>query len=252
MLQLLWSICALAAELGLERLHRHAVALVRAVAAALAHRVVDEHALGGIGEGAALAAAALLGGAGLVVDQHGEAGDLAQLALHGIELVAMTDGDAMREAGIHRILVGLVGDDDHLLGALGLDLARDLGNRERAVMRLAAGHGDGVVVEDLVGDVDAGRRRLADRHQAGVVIGAVAEILEDVLLGSELSLADPRHALAAHVGDQRGAPLGHPDRHAVAADAGHGAAAFRARASKCCAGSPSRRTACAPPWAAAR
>jgi len=74
----------LAAELGLERLDRHAVALVRAIAAALAHRVVDEHALGGIGEGAALAAAALLGRAGLIVDQHGEAGDFAQFALHGI------------------------------------------------------------------------------------------------------------------------------------------------------------------------
>jgi hypothetical protein len=60
--------------------------------------------------------------------------------------------------GVHRILVGLVGDDDDLLRALGLDLARDLGNAERAVMRLAAGHGDGVVVEDLVGDVDARRR----------------------------------------------------------------------------------------------
>src|SRR5204863_6140123 len=89
----------LAAELGLERLDRHAVALVRAVAAALAHRVVDEHALGRIGEGAALAAAALLGGTGLVVDQHGEAGDFPQFALHGVELVAMADGNAVREAG---------------------------------------------------------------------------------------------------------------------------------------------------------
>src|SRR5215467_15078646 len=79
----------LTAELGLERLDRHAVARVRAVAAALANGVVDEHALGGIGEGAALAPAALLGGTGLVVDQHGEPGNVAQLALDGIELVAM-------------------------------------------------------------------------------------------------------------------------------------------------------------------
>ena len=35
------------------------------------------------------------------------------------------------------------------------------GTREIAVVRLAAGHGDGVVVEDLVGDVDAGRRSTA-------------------------------------------------------------------------------------------
>src|SRR4029077_20255636 len=55
----------LAPEFCFERLDRHAVALVRAVAAAFADRVVDHHALGRIGEGAALAAAGPLGGAGL-------------------------------------------------------------------------------------------------------------------------------------------------------------------------------------------
>ena len=71
----------------------------------------------------------------------------------------------MGEAGIGRIFVGLVGDHDNAPGALGLDLAGDLGDGERAVVRLAAGHGDGVVEQDLVGDVDAGCGRLADRHQ---------------------------------------------------------------------------------------
>src|SRR6185437_2234754 len=42
-----------------------------------------------LGEAAALPAAALLGGAGLVVDDRGDAADLAQLALYQIELVAM-------------------------------------------------------------------------------------------------------------------------------------------------------------------
>ena len=45
---------------------------------------------GRVGKAAALAAAALLGGAGLVVDDRGDAGDLAQLALHRVELVAVT------------------------------------------------------------------------------------------------------------------------------------------------------------------
>ena len=39
----------------------------------------------------------------------------------------------------------------------------------RPVDRLAAGHGDGIVVEDLVGDVGPGRDRLADRHRAGMI-----------------------------------------------------------------------------------
>ena len=67
-----------------------------------------------------------------------------------------------------------------LLRALGGDLARDLRHGEMAVDRLAAGHRHRVVVEDLVGDVDARRGRGADRQQAAMLIGAVAEILEDV------------------------------------------------------------------------
>ena len=82
---------ALAAELGLHRRDRHAVRLDAAVAAAFAHELVDDDALGRIGILAALAAAALLGRAGLVVEQHRAARRFAQLALHGVELVAMVD-----------------------------------------------------------------------------------------------------------------------------------------------------------------
>ncbi len=86
---------ALAAEFGLERLHRDAVRLHAAIAAALADQLVDDHALVGIGIAAALAAAAFLGGAGLVVEeQRRRPGSSAQFALHGVELVAMMDGRA--------------------------------------------------------------------------------------------------------------------------------------------------------------
>src|SRR5204862_5110006 len=53
----------LPAELGLQRLDREAVGFDAAVAAALAHHLVDYHALRRIGEFVALAAAALLRGA---------------------------------------------------------------------------------------------------------------------------------------------------------------------------------------------
>ncbi len=56
-------------------------------------------------------------------------------------------------------------------------------------------------------------------------VGAVAEILEDVLLGRERRLTDPADALGAHMADGRGAPRRHIERHAVTADPGHGAAA---------------------------
>jgi hypothetical protein len=61
---------ALAAELGLERLDREAVGFGAAVAAAFAHALVDDGALGGIGIFVPLAPAALLRGAGLVVDER--------------------------------------------------------------------------------------------------------------------------------------------------------------------------------------
>ena len=79
-----------------------------------------------------------------------------------------------------RIFLRLVGDDDDALGAFGRDLARDLRHGEAAVVALAAGHRDGVVEQDLVGDVDARGDRGADRQVAGMVVGAVAEILEHV------------------------------------------------------------------------
>ena len=61
---------ALASEFGLQRFHRQAVGLLAAVAAAFAHQFVDDDAPGRIREFVALAAAALLRGAGLHVDER--------------------------------------------------------------------------------------------------------------------------------------------------------------------------------------
>ena len=51
---------------------------------------------------------------------------------------------------------------------------------QAAVERLAAGHRHRIVEQHLVGHVDAGRDRGADRQDAGMGIGAVADIGEDV------------------------------------------------------------------------
>src|ERR1700745_939100 len=80
---------ALAAEFGVERLHRNAVRGLRAVAAAFAAEVGDEDALGRVGIEPALATATLFGGAGLVVDQGREPLDLAQLALQRVHVAAV-------------------------------------------------------------------------------------------------------------------------------------------------------------------
>ena len=101
------------------------------------------------------------------------------------------------------IFFGIVGDDGEALGAFGRHLMRDLRHGQTAFGGLAAGHRDRVVVEDLVGDVDAGRRCSTHRQQAGMRVGAVAEILEHVLFVGERRLPDPGDALAAHMRDGR-------------------------------------------------
>ncbi len=116
----------LAAELRLDRLDGHAVRLHAAVAAALADEFVDQDPLVGIGEGAALAPPAFLRGAGLVVEQHRDAGNRLQFALHGVEVVAMMDRRAGREVGAAGIFVRLVGDDRDALDAFGAHLPGNL------------------------------------------------------------------------------------------------------------------------------
>jgi hypothetical protein len=141
---------ALGAELGLERQHGHAIRLDAAVAATLAHGWIDEHALVGIGEQATLAPAALLGRAGLVVNEHGDAGHLAQLFLQPAAQ-AMCTGTPCGMA--RRILVGSSVPD-------ALDALRQHLVTSSTVMppSSACAVAAGVVVEDLERDVDAGAR----------------------------------------------------------------------------------------------
>ena len=145
---------ALAAELSVERLHRDTIGGLGAVAAAFADQIIDKDALGRIGIEPALAAAALFGGAGLVVDQDRQPLDLAQLALQLVHLATVMDGRSHREI-IARIFFGIIGDDGDALGAFGPDLMRDLRDCKAALGRLPAGHGNRIIIKNLVGDADA-------------------------------------------------------------------------------------------------
>jgi len=161
---------------------------------------------------------------------------LAQFALHAVELIAVVHGHAggelpriaRRAVRVHRgmvallgtaVLLRLVGDDDDPAHAFGVHLLRDRRHGQLAVGRLAAGHCHRIVEQDLVGDRHVGGHRGADRERAGVEVGAVAEIGEDVLFVRERRLADPRRAFATHLRRGRRVAV-HPDRHVVAADAG--------------------------------
>ena len=98
---------------------------------------------------------------------------------------------------------------------------RDPLRGQRPVVRLAARHCHGIVVEHLVRDARAGRHGGSDRQESGVLIRPVAQVLEDVRLLDELLHADPVGALRTHVRGEVRVAIG-PHRHVVAADAGHG------------------------------
>ena len=190
----------LAPQLGLHRVHRQTVALHATVAAALADRLVDDDPGARLFESAALAAAPLLRGALLVVQQDGHALDGPQRRHRLVEAGARPDRGPRRQAH-SGIPVEVLGRDDDLvdpLGEQGGDQLRHGGDADR---RLRAGHRHVVVVEQLVGDVDPGVDGRPDRQRPGVRVGAVADVLDPVLQVGERRGPDPLRALTAHRGD---------------------------------------------------
>ncbi len=214
----------LPAELGVDRLHRQAVRLLAAVAAPLAHPLVDEDAGQRVDHLAALAQPPLLRRAVLVVDQHGDAADGREQGLRLEQPVAMPDLRVARDRD-PRVLGGIVARDDDALDAFGLEAPAERGDGQGARRVLAAGHRHRAVVEDLVGDVHAGGHRVVQREAARVEERPVADVLEQVWRLGERRDADPLRALRAHVGDPDDAAV-HPHRHAVTADARGGHAAL--------------------------
>ena len=97
------------------------------------------------------------------------------------------------------ILLRLVSHNDHAARALGGHFTGDLRCGLAAVERLAAGHGNGIVEEDLVRHIDARCDGGTDRQRARMHIGAVADVLEHMLGLGERRLTRPIGALAAHL-----------------------------------------------------
>src|SRR6476469_5308785 len=120
----------------------------------------------------------------------------------------MMEAYTRRKSRIRRILAGLIGNNGDTLDALGAHLPGDDRYAEIAVIGLAAGHRDGIVVEDLVGDVDARGDGSTDGEQARMIVGAIADILENVLALGERRFADPVGSLAALLGRPLGMSLG--------------------------------------------
>jgi hypothetical protein len=121
---------ALQAQVAGLGLQRRAVRLLAAVAAAFAHRVVDEHALGGLGNSPFLRRRRFSARTDLVVDQHRHALELAQLALHRVHVVAVMhrEHDALavgRQEAAVGPAVGSSATSAMTLHAFGRHLVRD-------------------------------------------------------------------------------------------------------------------------------
>src|SRR5690606_10557681 len=182
---------ALAAQLGFLRPDADAVGLHRAIAAAFTDVRVDEYPLGRVGELAAFAPTALFRGTGLFVDDDGDTLGVAQLALHCGVVIPVMHGHALPQAAVAVVVIRGIGHYHATVHAFGQHLAGDVAGRQRAVHRMDTGHRHRVVEQDAESDVDLGRHRAAYRQQTGVVISAIAHVLEDVRHLGEVRQAVP-------------------------------------------------------------
>ena len=143
---------------------------------------------------------------------------VAKLALQHVHLRPVVETGQRREIAA-RDTVQIISDEGDPLHAFRVAAVRDTCRRQLAVHRLAAGHRNRVIVQDLEGDVGFGSHRLADGERAGMEPGAVADILEDVPVAVEPAGADPAAAFAAHLAGIFGIPVHQRDQE-MAADPG--------------------------------
>ena len=123
--------------------------------------------------------------------------------------------------------VGVIADQRQTTHTLAPQLVYQVFHFERAINGLAPGHGNGIVIENLVSDVHPGGNRGANSEYARVKIGAIAQVLKYVPGIGKVRLAYPGGTLPTHLGKGVGFPIGHPGGHIMAADAAKGVAAFR-------------------------
>ena len=193
-----------------------------AVTATFAYQVVDQHAHCRIDHGSALAAAALFGGTGLVINDDGATFDLTHFALHLIEQSAVVDIDVSHQVSAI-VFFWLIGHDGNALSAFCAHALRNLqgGVALRALTnRLTTCHRHGIVVQNFVSDVDACRDTLAHRQDTAVEIGAVANIRKNMLVIHKWLLSHPWRSFATHLGKPRRTAV-HPQGHEVTTNTRH-------------------------------
>ena len=214
---------ALAPQLGLFWCDGDAIGLHAAIPAAFADIRVDEDTLVGIGEQSPLAPPPLLCRTGLDIEDRAHAFFGGEVLLHLLQFGPLMHRQTFEGRRIN--ILFLVIDHRKVLHPHGLQLSRNAGRAEITIVVLPPGHGNCIVIKDLVGDVGACRQSSADRLHTGVVIGAVPDILEHMITGGEWRFADPVGPFGPHVCEAQRFPV-HPLRHEVTANPGIGTTAF--------------------------
>jgi hypothetical protein len=206
----------LAAERRRDGAKRDARGPEPAIPAALADVLVDHGlALRRRQQPAALEALLVIG-ADLVVDEGRHPGLRADLAHGPLPLRARDAADPLVR-GRQPQQGGVVAHRHHPAHTVRQQLAHEVGDGLGARGPLAAGHRDHAVVEELERDLHAGGDARAHGQSPRVEVGAVPEVLEQVIrirVGLE---ADPVGALGAHRAHVLDAAV-HEQGHRVAAD----------------------------------
>ena len=113
-------------------------------------------------------------------------------------------GHLLRQPATVRVPAQVFRDQRDAGDAFRCHLLCNCKNTDGAIHRLAACHGNGIVVEDLVGHVDrkglVGRDRPPDSHEAGVKVGAVSKICKNMRQLAECGCAYPGRAFTTHLG----------------------------------------------------
>ncbi len=114
------------------------------------------------------------------------------------------------------VLLGFVGHDGDAFDSFVIGLVGNLVNVQLPVDRLPASHGDGVIEQQLVGDVDAGAHGRPDCQRSRMEVRAVPEVLKNMPGFDKGLLTDPGHSFTTHLAKGIGLSV-HPGDHIVAA-----------------------------------
>ena len=170
------------------------------IAATFADPLVDHDPFGRRRDPVTFAQPALIGGTGLIVQEHRHPTNFGQHDLSLDNTVAIPD--------FHRIwqsdrVVGanVVGGDQHLLHALRQQDSCHRWHIGGPLSVLATGHRDDPVDQDLEGHIGSGGNRGAHGQLATVGVCSIAHVLDQMGRVNERFHPDPLRAFVAHAGD---------------------------------------------------